>query len=177
MEQCLLENPMTDKNTDHSYLEEYTKLFEYKKNDKMNILEIGSVMFGGGSSIMFNNYFKNADLYAVDILDYPKIFDSYERIHPIKTNAYSQEGIDIFNERKYDIIMDDGSHILYHQKFVANKYMDLLNDNGILLIEDINSIEDAQAIIKSCPKYKSTLIKDLRHIKGRHDDMFVVIFK
>jgi len=37
----VIDNNRTDKNTLHSYIDIYENLFNKKKNDKVNILEIG----------------------------------------------------------------------------------------------------------------------------------------
>tara|TARA_R110002051_G_scaffold322840_3_gene414495 strand:+ start:114 stop:647 length:534 start_codon:yes stop_codon:yes gene_type:complete len=177
MDKCLLNDPLTDKNTDHSYLYEYTRILEPYVNRIHNILEIGTEMFGGGSTIMFNNYFDKSIIYAVDIKNHPKIFDEYDRIKPLKMDAYCKESVEELSKRKYDFIIDDGSHLLKHQKFVASNYFSLLNEGGILIIEDIQDPSWCGSIISACKGYRACEIKDLRATKNRQDDMFIVFYK
>ena len=178
MEECLLKgNPLTDKNTDHSYLEAYTKLLQPRKNRIKNVLEIGVVMFGGGSSIMFHDYLENSIIYALDNLDHPKILDKYERIIPLKMDAYCDETIKELSKRKYDFITDDGSHQLHHQIYVASHYFPLLEEGGLLIIEDIQNINYCPLIISACSGFRGYEIHDLRSKKNRADDIFIVFFK
>ena len=47
---------------------------------------------------------------------------------------------------KFDLILDDGSHNPHDQLFVLNRYIDLLKEDGILLIEDVGSLGNAYFI-------------------------------
>ena len=55
----------TDKNTTHSYIESYEKLFETYKDNKINLLEIGS--HNGGSLRLWNDYFSDATIIGLEI--------------------------------------------------------------------------------------------------------------
>jgi hypothetical protein len=58
-------------------------------------------------------------------------------------------------------------------------YLPLLSDTGILIIEDVQAIEWLSILKAVVPhelhKYIQTF--DLRHIKGRHDDIVFVVDK
>jgi tRNA G46 methylase TrmB len=57
---------MTDKAYFHSFTEFYNNYFyQFQKLDNINILEIG--IGGGGSLRMLNEFFPNANIYAIDI--------------------------------------------------------------------------------------------------------------
>jgi ribosomal silencing factor RsfS len=60
--------------------------------------------------------------------------------------------------------------------FTAEHYSKLLTDNGILIIEDVQSMEWVDDIISSFPKklQKNVKVVDLRHIKGRYDDILII---
>ena len=180
LESCLLKNkPMTDKNTSHSYLPEYDKILSNKKDSAVNILEIGTVLFGGGSPIMFHEYFKNSKIWSLDIQGGCGIWEKYPRIEHITANAYSMDIFLKLSNIKFDFILDDGSHKLEDQIFVAKNYFKLLNKEGILIIEDIQHIDHAQQIVDTIlSEYPSVTysIKDLRKNKNRQDDIFIVFY-
>ena len=58
-------NYYTDKNTVHSYLPVYQKLFGHK--NVKNILEIG--IQRGGSIKLWSDYFQNANVFGIDLTD------------------------------------------------------------------------------------------------------------
>ena len=59
------------------------------------------------------------------------------RVHIYEGNAYSKDTVQkLFGSIKFDVILDDGSHIPEHQSFVLNEYKSLLKENGMILIED-----------------------------------------
>jgi len=176
MEKSLLSNPLTDKNTSHSYLSYYSDLVN---KDIEDMLEIGTTLFGGGSIIMFHEYFKKANIHSIDITDAPEIWKSYDRITHYKMDAYNINYFMKLMNNRYDFILDDGSHRLEDQIFSAIYYIDLLKENGILIIEDIQNINNCEKIINSVDKskYKKYEIFDLRKNKNRVDDIFIVFFK
>jgi len=69
----IIDNDRTDKNTLHSYLDIYQTLFNNKKNTAKNILEIG--IYRGGSIKLWSEFFINAKIYGIDIIDIDNIFE------------------------------------------------------------------------------------------------------
>ena len=63
----LADHSRTDKNTLHSYLPLYQKLFEKKKYTAKNVLEIG--IFFGGSIKLWSEYFTSSVIYGLDIMN------------------------------------------------------------------------------------------------------------
>ena len=57
----------TDKNTAHSYLETYEKLFKPYKDEDIVFVEVG--VREGGSIRLFGDYFTKAIIYGYDIVD------------------------------------------------------------------------------------------------------------
>ena len=89
-------------------------------------------------------------------------------------NAYSKDSIDYFSNKdiKFDFIIDDGPHTLESMIFTLIHYSKLLTPTGILIIEDIPSIDWAYLFERITNKYKeNTHIYDLRENKGRYDDI------
>ena len=69
----LIDNSKTDKDTTHSYLDLYQSLLEKKSETATKVLEIG--IHKGGSIKMWDDFFINADVYAVDILPKEKMWE------------------------------------------------------------------------------------------------------
>ena len=79
----------TDKNTRHSYIEVYDKLFQPLRYKAENILEIG--IRKGGSIKMLHDYFEKATITAIDNKDdFPITFlRNLDRVHLHFQDAYN----------------------------------------------------------------------------------------
>lgn len=166
----------TDKNTIHSYLGTYEKVFSPRRADKIRLLEIG--IFSGASLLAWADYFSHTEtqIVGVDIttakicfpMDNPKvqmhIFDA-----TIKENVDKIDG-------SFDFIIDDGSHLVAHQMRSFELLKDRLNPGGVYIIEDVQGLDDASMIMTLADEngWKAELV-DTRHIKGRYDDLMIVI--
>jgi len=174
-----IDNSRTDKDTLHSYLETYEKLFKDKRLTSTEIMEIG--VSNGGSIKLWNDYFENASIYGLDIMDMrDNIQDikDYPRIKLyLNINAYNIN-TQLFN-KKFDIIIDDGDHQLSNQIIFIKNYLPILEEDGLLIIEDIQRIEDIQILTNETPEeYKKYIeVYDLRENKNRYDDILFVINK
>jgi hypothetical protein len=178
----LVDNTRTDKNTGHSYLEIYEKLIAHKKDTAKNILEIG--IFQGGSIKLWYDYFQNATIHAIDIMDMNYVWPEIRNKQRIKlytsTNAYNPYFImnNLFRDCiKFDMIIDDGPHTLESQKDCVFHYSHLLANDGVMIIEDLPFLEWADELKKVTPSHLQEFIEvyDRRPIKGRHDDILFVI--
>lgn len=161
-------------NIAHTYSVVYDRLFYQYKEKEVDFLEIG-LNYGGNIEICLE-YFSNINHYGIDINDSVKIDKS-------KFTFYhgSFDKPEIVNEvckRKYDIILEDGSHSLEHQIKSIQIYLPQLKDGGIMIIEDIQNIDDLPEIYKhiNTDTHYSYLI-DLRKNKMRYDDVMIVIEK
>lgn len=182
--QDLASHNLTDKNTIHSYLPLYDDIFKKKKETAKNILEIG---IGWGYSIkLWNDYFKNATIYGLDILHIDHITDDIKNNDKIilhtSVNAYNHEyyyDCYVRTNKKFDIVIDDGPHTLKSMKKFIRLYGQVLTDDGLLVIEDIESIDWIDILKNEVPNDMKQYIKvyDLRHIKGRYDDIVFTIDK
>jgi hypothetical protein len=187
----LIDNSLTDKNTSHSYINTYERLFSTKKYDTINVLEIGigepkQNKENGGSIKLWSDYFPNAKIYGLDIHHISNVNDcikNNERINLITSiNAYDTTFIEntfIKNNIKFDILIDDGPHTLDSMIFFVKHYLPLLNDNGILVIEDIPDMEWTKLLTENTlEEYRKFIkIEDLRNIKNRWDDIMFIINK
>ena len=141
------------------------------------MLEIGTTLFGGGSVIMFHEYFKDAQIHSIDLEPKPDIWDKYDRITHYQMDAYKDDYFLKLINNKYDFILDDGSHNIKDQMYVVDKYVDLLNDKGILIIEDIQNIRDCKVLLDRVDDNYNKKVYDLRNNKHRQDDIFIFIQK
>ena len=175
----IVNNKKTDKNTCHSYLETYDKLFKGKQLTCKNVLEIG--IGDGGSMKLWNDYFVNANIYGVVIDKVPDFLKEYNRVKCLKIDTYSQTSIDYFLNKHitFDLIIDDGLHTLESMIYAVKNYTQLLSDDGILIIEDIQDINWCNILRKNIDKSLHDFIEiyDLRYIKNRWDDILLVINK
>jgi hypothetical protein len=165
----------TDKNTIHSYIDYFyeSELIKYK--DKfINLLEIG--MSSGGSLFLWRQYFANAKIYGLDIMDVLRPqYKNLKNTEYIINNAYD---INFMNSLpNFDIIIDDGPHSLDSQLFTLINYSKKLNSNGILIIEDIDNQNNLDILVQNIPQeYKDKFqVFDLRSIKNRYDDIIIVL--
>jgi cephalosporin hydroxylase len=161
-----------DKGTAHSYIEIYDQLLSPYRNNS-NILEIG--IAGGYSLHMWSEYFTNSNIYGVDVSDEiltnPKL--KSEKFNVIHSDATKPEFLNQITDMTFDIIIDDGSHLLEHQlesfKLLGSK----VNVGGIYVIEDVAHLDkDMEDKFKSL--HNNCEIIDLRHIKGRYDDVLII---
>jgi cephalosporin hydroxylase len=173
----LVDNSKTDKNTCHSYLPLYDELLLKYKNSAKDIIEIGVQL--GGSIKLWNDYFSNAIIHAVDN-EKKQSFAELRRFPRIKIyleDAYCESFVQSLPQM--DFIIDDGDHSLKSLKFVVQHYSKILKDDGILIIEDVQDIKWLDDLRNACPPELQKCIKtyDLRKNKNRYDDIVFVIDK
>ena len=187
----LTENQLfyTDKNTTHSYLPLYEKLLNPIHATAKHILEIGIGDFNeknGGSVMMWADFFETAQIRAVDVLPKKRIYDELftnQQIHIYcESDAYDHEFIKkqfIDKNIKFDFVLDDGPHSLESMKSCIELYHNLLTSKGILIIEDVQSIDWFEELSNATPDHLKQYVKtyDLRENKGRRDDLVFTIDK
>jgi hypothetical protein len=167
----------TDKVTVHSYGPAYDAIFSlFRRDMPLAILELG-VKYGA-SLVAWKRYFPFSCVVGVDIKDERKP----EYIQP--DVYFEQQDLRDFVNKEfralYDIIIDDSSHAIEDILFIIDRYTDSLNENGILIIEDVQPTDANLALIQSAVKAKGASFDieghDLR-ASGRFDDYIVVIKK
>ena len=123
------------------YTPYYDLLFRHLKNEKINFAEIG--IENNASTKMWRKYFSKAKIYGFEFED---IKIKKAKKHKLKNTVYHK--IDVSNQKnihkafskinkKFDIIIDDSTHIFDHQINVIKKVHPFIKRNGILIIEDI----------------------------------------
>ena len=150
----------TDKVNGHCYGNVYDSVFsKYDKNAKLKILEVGTQK--GGSLCAWQDYFPNAEITGIDIIDVVKPEYRRDTINYIISDIKDWKSDEV-----YDIVIDDGSHFLEDVLYVVN------NIKFKLLI-----VEDTQAPdiwVREISKIRPVQVIDLRHINGNYDDFLII---
>ena len=185
----IVDNTLTDKNTTHSYLDLYEKLLHGKRKTAKNVLEIGLGDFkekNGGSVKMWFDYFKQANIFCLDIIPFNRVVDELINVDRIilymETDAYNENTFNTLfksNNILFDFILDDGPHTLESMLQCIKLYSQLLTNDGILIIEDVQQWGWINILKRAVPvelkKYIHTY--DLRKNKNRYDDIVFTINK
>lgn len=144
----------SDKSTTHDYYLAYAAILKDKKDQPINILEIGlgtnnaDILSNmgvngcpGASLRAFRDMYKKANIFGADIDK--RILFSEERI---TTYFVDQTNMATFNELKcnlgsilFDLIIDDGLHNSQANLNTTIFALDLLKNDGVFVIEDIGS--------------------------------------
>jgi cephalosporin hydroxylase len=180
----IADNSRTDKNTTHSYLPLYQNLLIKKKESAKNVLEIG--IWLGGSIKLWSDFFLNANVYGLDITNIENIWEGIKN----KEKIILHTSIDAYNNDffithflnkniKFDFVLDDGPHTLESMKQFIKLYSQIMTDDGILIIEDVESWDWIDTLKNEVPENLKQFIKiyDLRSIKNRYDDIVFTIDK
>lgn len=170
----------TDKNTSHSYGDLYQRLFEPYRDTATRILEIG--VFSGASAQVWAEYFPNAHVDGVDItLQRVRFGKENSRITFFELDGTVQSTVDAFAGKKFDIIIDDASHIPEHQIASFRLFAPLLAPGGIYVIEDIASMHAKFVKDATFKTAREIGLRaewyDLREKKMRYDDIVAVFYK
>jgi hypothetical protein len=161
-----------DKGTFHSYIEKYELLFEQLKDEKINFLEIG--ILNGKSVLLWKEYFKNANIYAVDINNKDHLNLQDEKTFIFHLDATSDEFKDLIKDFKFDIIIDDGSHLLDDQIKSFEFLKHCLKENSIYIIEDVfySHVGEIQSRFNNIFE-----VLDLRHERATQDNILMIFKK
>jgi hypothetical protein len=180
----IVDNSRTDKNTVHSYLQLYQNLLVCKKETAKNVLEIG--ICNGGSIKLWSDFFINAKVFGLDIMNINNVWDVIKNNENIilytSIDAYNKDFVDnhfIKQNIKFDFMLDDGPHSLESMKQFIKLYSQLMTDDGILIIEDVQSFDWIDTLKDEVPAHLKQFIKvyDLRKNKNRYDDIVFTIDK
>lgn len=179
----IVDNSRTDKNTGHSYLDIYDLLFNRIQFIARNVLEVG--IQRGGSIKLWSDYFTNAKVFGLDIMNFNEINSHLIKDDPrvvlyTGVNAYDPTFVtNSLSHTKYDVMIDDGPHTLESMKQFIELYVPLMSDIGILVIEDIQDISWIRELKSCVPDELKQYVQvfDLRYRKNRRDDIIFTINK
>lgn len=174
-------NPKSDKGTEHDYINGYYDAeFTPKKYNAISIMEIG--VLNGESINLWDKYFERAFvIIGVDINITNQAISTVNPdgwTHLDMADAYSDEYVNKFLNDYFDYIIDDGPHTLQSQLSFIDLYYPKIKKGGKLIIEDIQSKSNLEAIEQRLKelKYKYKIF-DLTANKGRYDDILIEIIK
>tara|TARA_B100000925_G_scaffold241336_1_gene190595 strand:- start:285 stop:1004 length:720 start_codon:yes stop_codon:yes gene_type:complete len=122
----------------HGYSKIYEKYFEKIKEDKLNVLELGS--FYGNAAGAFFYYFKNSKIYSGDV--FPDLFRYKSlRLKNFYINTSSEKSINntlVKATDNFDIIIEDASHTLPDQIISLFLLFKKLMPNGVFVCEELD---------------------------------------
>lgn len=144
---------VTDHRHCHPYTLFYDGLFKHKKNEQLNIAELG--ILDGGSLLMWREYFANSNIYGFEYNDvlinnFKYTYDN-DRINLYNINVKEKESIKTAFSNlnlSYDIIIEDTTHLFEDQIRVIENVYEYLKPGGVLIIEDIFKKYDEKEYIK-----------------------------
>jgi demethylmacrocin O-methyltransferase len=152
----------SDKADRHSYIDLYETLFAPYRKPGASILEIG--VLNGDSLVAWSKYFPNGDVWGLDVNPCNPLPNG---IRVVLGNACSRDVCNQhFANQKFDIIIDDASHILDQQLVTFALYKDHIRPGGVYVIEDIAGAESAEIL-----RNRGFEIHDRRYVNGIGDDI------
>jgi predicted O-methyltransferase YrrM len=183
-------NNVTDHRHCHPYTLFYDGLFKNRKEEHLKIAELG--ILDGASLLMWNEYFKNAEIYGFeyndDLINNFKQKFNNQQITLANINVTNKESIvNAFRNLNvlYDIIIEDTTHQFEDQiRVIENTYL-YLKPGGMLIIEDIfKSYNETDYIDRLSPilqhfqdYYFVELDHNNRNSTGWNNDKLFVLIK
>jgi hypothetical protein len=120
----------------------YTEVYEYffypLKDTLKKYFEIG--IESGASLFMARDYFPNAMIYGIDIVDSSKL--NSDRIKTFVADQTKRENLKDFIKmygKDYDLIIDDGGHSMEMQQVSFGYLFPYVKPGGIYIIEDVHT--------------------------------------
>lgn len=122
----------------HNYLEIYEKYFSKYRDSLENFLEIG--LWEGESIRMWRDYFNVGNLVGADILDlsHIELKDTIILLGDQSVRA-DLESIIEKSYKEFDIIIDDGGHMMHQQQITLGTMFKYLKPGGVFVIEDLHT--------------------------------------
>lgn len=136
----------TDKENYHHYFSRiYSELLSPYKETFTKICEIGVGTHHFPSLKIWSDYFINAQILGLDIVNHPK--DNLPS--NIDLQYLDQSNIDSIKSKSkelnnYDLILDDGSHLMYDQQITLSYFINSLKPGGIYILEDLHTSLDVK---------------------------------
>lgn len=161
-----------DKGTAHSYIDLYEKYIVPKKD--CSLFEIG--VCEGHSIAMWKEFLPDADIWGIDINTSSIKFD-LQNCTIIRGDATSENLGPFLGDKRFDYIIDDGSHLLDHQVRSFELLFPFLKDDGLYFIEDITLVN--ANMLKSFLDSKKVRYECHNFIEksNRSDDILFLIHK
>ncbi len=133
----LLDKYGSDKTERNGYGPAYDALLTPVKESVRAVLEVG--VFHGASLRAWRDFFPNAMVYGFDV--HPSFMLVEDRIQTCLVDSTMADEVDLRVSRigdiQFDLIVDDGSHILRHQLLTLANLWRYVKPGGLYVIEDI----------------------------------------
>lgn len=153
-----------DKGGIHTYLETYERLFApFQKGCTM--MEIGLAM--GDSLKLWDAYFENSEIIGIDISVVFEIPAYKNAVYVMEADATKPLKI----LQKFDIIIDDGSHMEADQFKTFNLLKSKMSPGGVYIIEDILALDQNRHKFEAL--HSNCEVVDMRHT-GRFDNILII---
>lgn len=122
----------------HDFLTIYEAYLRRMRHEKFTMLEIG--VHKGSSLRTWEEYFPNAKIVGVDIKEESRALQSERAVVEIGSGGDPKflRGL-VAKHGRFQLIVDDGSHIWEHQKVAFTTLFPSLRDGGVFIIEDLNT--------------------------------------
>lgn len=165
----------TDKGSTHSYIDVYDLLLlPYRCKPGVRMLEIG---ISEASVLMWTEYFSLGEVQGIDLpenwktpskVGFPQVLlmDATKPDHNLLIEVKA---------RKFNVIIEDAGHSIEQQLALYLVWKWWLNPGGVYVIEDIQDIDKSRDQLERIDPSKKVTIYDRRQVKGRFDDVLVVI--
>ena len=168
---------------DNEYISDFITIYEEKLERFKNLPTINILIIGSISQKKFDfitNYFDNG-LYYIYNEDNIQYKNTSENIIQNENNPFIIEEILNLKDSKIniDIIITEGQISLENFIFIAQNYTNLLNKKGIILFQNVQTIENCSKIIDQIPlniKNKFEII-DLRRVNDKYDNICLIMDK
>jgi hypothetical protein len=139
----IIEKYPTDKLA-HGYIPIYQKYFEPIKYTTKKVLEIG--LFNGNSQLMWKSFFPNAQIYALDNLEFEQSQTAYQTlsdvIHIKVADQANRQDLELCLSEfggDFDVIIDDGGHLMDQQQISLGFLFPYLKPGGLYVVEDLHT--------------------------------------
>jgi len=167
----------TDKNTVHSYGPLYTDIFAGIAPTQ--ILEIG--IYSGAFLRVLSNYFQDAKvIIGLDITLENVVFTNIPRVKTLQRDGTCKSTADemIASYGLFDLIIEDGSHLIEHQLLTLRHFASCLSTTGVFVMEDIDigKYPDIQSRLQCVADSVNLAMEwhDMRATNNRFDDVVAV---
>ncbi len=145
----------------HGYARTYEIHFKEIKQKKLNIIELGA--FYGNATAALYFYFKNSFIFSADINPDMFLYRS-KRVKNFFANTSSRNSVQenlLKKNLKFDIIIEDASHMLKDQIISLFMLFKTLQAGGLFIIEEIDFPEKREdmRINQNKPDLKTILQK------------------
>ena len=172
-------SPYNQNSFRHAYTGIYHFLFKKISNDHLKISEIG--ILKNESIKLLREYFKNSEIFAFD--NEPELLnkaikDNLKNVNYNLINVKNAKNIvDTFSklETKFDIIIDDSTHVFDDQIRLITCLHKFLKPGGTLVVEDIYAENEESNYYKALAEHKF-FFEDIYFIETKHRNVFTPLW-